>query len=501
MFLHATLCLTLCVGVLNAAFACSEEQITLPDNSCVDVKFTITATPTSPNTDVTFNITAMGTFYIDWGDNSSDAVQTLPRDDTSLDRPNHRYSQPGEYKIRFGGVATGYADSDTTAAISFQQSNAKKSVFTAISGRLDTLFPVLGTTANLRPKFYRTFYNCAKLTSVPENLFRNISDAYNYTFYQTFYGCSGLKGFIPPSTFGGLIQNGHPYGTQMMASIFSNATNMDTSCKSPHRTYTTGYESYWNSRVSCATEYQITYELDGGTNYAGAPTTFWDDSTATINGIPAKPNNVFIGWCTDAALTDCTMTQTIPIYSSGTKTFYAKWQPCQSCAAVHASCSLNVVNNTCTYTTECDTGYDNIQNNGAYNAICYSVATELCPGGYYRDNFDCVPVGPGYYSAADDDTRSQCPQGLTTIGYGTGADEINDCGRVLHVDGHTVYLRQDKKTSPALHVSINNDVYYANMSTNDVKMTGNNDNYLKMDINGMIYSVYDDSGAEYTTTQ
>lgn len=424
--LRITLCFALCVGIFNAAFACSEEQITLSDNSCIDVKFTITATTDSPNTDVSFNITAIGTFYVDWGDNSSNAVQTLVRDDTSTGRPSHRYSQAGSYKIRFGGVATGYANSGTTAAISFQQSNAKKSVFTAISGRLDTLFPVLGTTDALRPRFYRTFYNCAKLTSIPENLFRNISEAYNYTFYQTFYGCSGLTGFIPPSTFGGLIQNEHPYGTQMMASIFSGTTNLAQSCKSPHRTYTTGYETYWNSRVSCATEYQITYEMNGGTNYAGAPTTFWDDSTATINGIPTKQNNVFIGWCTDSALTDCAMTQNIPIYSSGAKTFYAKWQPCQSCAPTNASCSLSVVNNTCTYTTECNPGYNNIQNNGAYNAICYAISSDSCSAGYYKNNSVCVPVGPGYYSPDNDDNRSQCPNGLTTVGYGVGADELND---------------------------------------------------------------------------
>ena len=42
-------------------------------------------------------------------------------------------------------------------------------------------------------------------------------------------------------------------------------------------------------------------------------------------------------------------------------------------------------------------------------------------------------------------------------------------------------------------------IYYANMSTSNIKMTANTDHYLKAEVNGTEYSVYDDSGQEYTS--
>ena len=451
--LRAYFVATLMLCAINAAGACDANQITLPDNSCVDVKFTITVEPKTKNTAISFNISAMGTFYVDWGDNQSDSIQTIPRNNTTVTPYSHTYSSTGPFEIRIGGLATGYDDGQTTAAISFMTSNVNKNFFTEISGDLSAIFPVLGTTDDLRPRFYRTFYNCNKIKSIPENLFRGITSAYNYTFYQTFYRCSALSGFIPPSAFGGLIQNGHPYGTQMMASMFAN-TALDTSCSGDnHRQYITGYESYWNSKVSCGTRYAITYVLDGGTNYAGAPTTFWDDAQTIIDGTPTKTNYVFAGWCTDSALNNCAMSQTIPIYTITPQTFYAKWTP---------------------------------------------VSGTLCSGGYYRNNDVCVAVGAGYWSENNSDIRTQCPTGLTTIGYGLGADSPNDCGYELHIGTHTIYLRQNRQTAHTLNVQIGNTIYYANMSPADIKMSDNIDNYLKVNVDGIVYSIYDDSGEEYT---
>ena len=114
----------------------------------------------------------------------------------------------------------------------------------------------------------------------------------------------------------------------------------------------------------------ITYVMNGGTNYNGAPTSYELGTGATINGVPTKSANVFAGWCTDSNLTSCAMSQTIGTSETTAKTFYAKWTECQACATTNASCSLNIVNNTCTYTTACNSGYTDIQNNGAYNASC-----------------------------------------------------------------------------------------------------------------------------------
>ena len=86
-----------------------------------------------------------------------------------------------------------------------------------------------------------------------------------------------------------------------------------------------------------------------------------------------------------------------------------------------------------------------------------------------------------------------CPTGLTTIGYGAGADEEGDCGRILHVDGEKLYLRSTKKTEHALHVRVGESTFFGNMVVGDKKMSDGATKTLKIKHNGQIYSVYDDS--------
>ncbi len=66
------------------------------------------------------------------------------------------------------------------------------------------------------------------------------------------------------------------------------------------------------------------------------------------------------------------------------------------------------------------------------------------------------------------------------------SDDINDCGRILHMGEHSVYLRSDKQTSPSLHVRYGDNIYYGNMNT---EPKGN----LFIKFNDTIYSVYDDT--------
>nr|MCR5194581.1 hypothetical protein [Alphaproteobacteria bacterium] len=65
--------------VFSAANACTADQITLNDNSCVDVKFTITTTSIK-NTRISINLSAQGTFYIEW---ENGVVDTINRDNTT----------------------------------------------------------------------------------------------------------------------------------------------------------------------------------------------------------------------------------------------------------------------------------------------------------------------------------------------------------------------------------------------------------------------------------
>jgi len=468
----------------NVANACTADQITLSDNSCVDVKFTVKTTAIKNKT-ISISISAQGMFYIEWEPGN---VEVVDRTDTTTNSSySNRYgNQNTEKTIRIGGLATAYSTSNTTAAISFTSSAR---YIAKISGSLTDLFPEYGSGVGNVPLFYRTFYNCSELQSIPENLFRGITQPTSYTFYQTFYGCTGLTGFIPPSTFGGLIQNNSPYTGSMMNNIFYNASSLATSCSAPHRKYTTNYESYWNSRVSCGTEYALTYVMNGGTNYTGAPTTFWDDAATTINGIPTKTNNIFTGWCADSGLSDCVMSYTIPIYTITPQTLYAAWQPCNPCATTNASCTLSVVNNTCTYTTTCNAGFDNIQNNGAYNASCSPISGAACSGGEYRENGVCVPVGAGYWSADNSDIRTQCVAGLTTVGYGHGADDVSDCGRKLHLGNYVLYTKTTKPTTPAINIQpAGESVYYIGVSNTNHELSP-----VHITQGNIQYTAFDDS--------
>ena len=141
----------------------------------------------------------------------------------------------------------------------------------------------------------------------------------------------------------------------------------------------------------------------------------------------------------------------------------------------------------------CPSGYDDNPETGLTSPDMCQIN---CPGGYYlaaANDATCSEVSPGYWAAekivnyGDTSTRTECASGLTTIGYGAGADEAADCGRVLHFGNDTLYLRSAKKTDHALHVGINGDVFYGNMGT-DLSKSG-----LRIKLGDTTYSVYDDS--------
>ena len=141
----------------------------------------------------------------------------------------------------------------------------------------------------------------------------------------------------------------------------------------------------------------------------------------------------------------------------------------------------------------------------ATGKICWVQNDQLsCNGGYYNASINdgavqsraatlealwnsvCVNVGAGYWSAANALTRTACASGLTTIGYGAGADEAADCGRILHLGDSKLYLRSTKKTTPSLNVKIGDSTFYGNMST---ATKGK----LRVKKDSTTYSVHDDS--------
>ncbi len=83
-----------------------------------------------------------------------------------------------------------------------------------------------------------------------------------------------------------------------------------------------------------ANTYTITYEMNGGDWFAmsncpgasGCPDTYTYGVGATISVVPTRANSEFLGWCTDALLTNCEATQTIPTNATGNRTFWANWR-------------------------------------------------------------------------------------------------------------------------------------------------------------------------------
>ncbi len=194
-------------------------------------KFLVTTTPDTSS--FSFNISAMGTFSIDWGDNTIEDIERTNTTDTTY---SHTYATAGVYTIRIGGQAQGYApDNKVVAAISFTQNQN----VARIEGSLGAIFPTIGDgkTSGQQPVFALTFSYCTNLTGsippelfagifgppkmsmfgytfagcerltgeIPENLFVGIEGApAPYMFTYTFFGCSGLTGDIPSKLFAGI---------------------------------------------------------------------------------------------------------------------------------------------------------------------------------------------------------------------------------------------------------------------------------------------------------
>ena len=131
------------------------------------------------------------------------------------------------------------------------------------------------------------------------------------------------------------------------------------------------------------------------------------------------------------------------------------------------------------------------------------------------NSYDCVP---GYYLPAgndwltDDQGCTICPadnycvggiftfnetetQGITPCPNGT----ISKAGatacypHILHIDDDIIYLKSTKKTVPSLNIGMDDGIFYANMTTVPTPMNAATDHYLKIEYDGVIYYVCDDT--------
>ncbi|MBR6363586.1 MAG: InlB B-repeat-containing protein [Alphaproteobacteria bacterium] len=181
------------------------------------------------------------------------------------------------------------------------------------------------------------------------NIARKLYANYSNVAYTLTYNCGNGGTGTPPSTV-----NGIHYGDSITpaANTCSNpghnfggwVVSPAGGIKQPGDTFTWQYtnDQVFTANWGDSVVYHINYELYGGTNYAGAPTTYTYETGVVINGVPTRDNSVFNGWCTDAALQNCAMTQTIS-HETGDKTFYARWK-CESGYTLNNNlCNANTI--------------------------------------------------------------------------------------------------------------------------------------------------------------
>ncbi len=176
--------------------------------------------------------------------------------------------------------------------------------------------------------FDSTFMNCTGLTSLPANLFSNLTTFAGSMFRYAFRYCTGLTGYIPPSMFSGLIANGVS-ASNMFQNTFD-GSGLTTSCATYNKSqYITGYESRWNSKVSCGTEYTVTYACGDG--IGTAPTT---NTSAIFDGLFTPAANTCTGLSGYGSFAGWAVSGTNDVKPAGTaftwnynenKTFTAQW--------------------------------------------------------------------------------------------------------------------------------------------------------------------------------
>ena len=170
---------------------------------------------------------------------------------------------------------------------------------------------------------------------------------------------------------------------------------------------------------------------------------------------------------------------------------------------------LDVVN-TCTgatymnlgICTPCPVGYDANTNDGKNKP---SDCQLICPEGTYlatANGTTCTDAGVGFWATGgavnygSTSARIACASGLTTVGYGHGADELADCGRKLHIGNYVLYTKTTKPTTPAINIRPNNGpTHYVGVSPSDhtlspVHISTSNQQYTAFD-DGILYGERD----------
>lgn len=201
----------------------------------VDWPFELITKHVSAGTVFSFEMTAAGIFFVDWGDGK---IEKIVRDTNDRAVYRHEYEEEGVYGIKMRGYVTKYANAAATrpwlgrwaelAAISFENNRN----IAEISVSLGVIFSTLpdGTNPNFQNLFngttlsgeipvelfkgisgqptvgmFANAFSGSSVSKIPEGLFSDIVGVPTEgLFSETFLYCRYLKGDLPENLFAGI---------------------------------------------------------------------------------------------------------------------------------------------------------------------------------------------------------------------------------------------------------------------------------------------------------
>ena len=191
-----------------------------------------------------------------------------------------------------------------------------------------------------------------------------------------------------------------------------------------------GYRKTADGKSCERAEYQIVYNLDGGTNFVGAPQKYTAGTGAIVEGTPRYAGRVFEAWCLDAAKTNCNDMVVISETATGDVNLWVKWSQCPAgyyCDGVKSQCPPSHPESVA----------------GAYSVQdCYkkceeriegnTVAAPVADKAYYAKQCEynaATACKPGYHMV--DGRCTECPYDKNILTYKEGC-EVESCVSGYH---------------------------------------------------------------------
>ena len=235
----------------------------------------------------------------------------------------------------------------------------------------------------------------------------------------------------------------------------------NTSCKSGYgdAQHSGEYKNEGKYNPECTPNvYRVEYEMGPGLQkLAGTMYTYGEG--LVVDDKPTRSGYIFVGWCTDAKLQNCALTQTISTTDMGDKIFYAKWEaeaippeqpevpePCDvstienaetveridgECKATKCKDKYILQNGRCVQCPDCEPGA-NAQCEVSSNGLDKCIYKTSCDTGYHSTaheneyNPECEKNAPDEYSITYElDNGSGCDDAPRK--YKVGTETVVNC--------------------------------------------------------------------------